>query len=48
MQRIKDLNLYQKGILALMLAMALIFAVVYHVTIARVGILYQDVIFVPS
>ena len=48
MQRIKDLNLYQKGILVLMLAMALIFAVVYHVTIARVGILYQDVIFVPS
>ena len=48
MQRIKNLSLYQKGILVLLLAMALVFAVVYHVTIARVGILYQDTIFVPS
>ena len=28
--------------------MALVFAVVYHMTIARVGFLYQDKIFVPS
>ena len=48
MQRIKNLNLYQKGILVLMIAMALVFAVIYHVTIARVGVLYQDSIFVPS
>ena len=35
MQRIKNLNGYQKGLLLLMLAMALVFAVVYHMTIAR-------------
>ncbi len=48
MQRIKNLNGYQKGLLLLMLAMALVFAVVYHMTIARVGILYQNAIFVPA
>lgn len=41
MQRIKNLNGYQKGLLLLMLAMALVFAVVYHMTIARVGVLYH-------
>ena len=48
MQRIKNLNGYQKGLLLLLLAMALVFAVVYHVTVSRVGILYQDAIFVPA
>ena len=48
MQRIKSLNGYQKGLLLLMLAMALVFAVVYHATVSRVGILYQDTIFVPE
>ena len=48
MQRIKNLNGYQKGLLLLMLAMALVFAVVYHGTVSRVGILYQDTIFVPE
>ena len=48
MQRIKDLNAYQKGLLLLMLAMALVFAAVYHGTVSRVGILYQDAIFVPE
>lgn len=48
MQRIKNLNGYQKGLLLLMLAMALVFAVVYHMTIARVGVLYQNAIFVPA
>ena len=48
MQRIKNLNGYQKGLLLLLLAMALVFAVVYHVTVSRVGILYQDAIFVPE
>ena len=48
MQRIKELNGYQKGLLLLMLAMALVFAVVYHATVSRVGILYQDAIFVPE
>ena len=35
MQRIKNLNGYQKGLLLLLLAMALVFAVVYHMTSAR-------------
>lgn len=48
MQRIKNLNGYQKGLLLLMLAMALVFAVVYHVNVSRVGVLYQDAIFVPE
>lgn len=48
MQRIKSLNGYQKGLLLLLLAMALVFAVVYHATVSRVGILYQDTIFVPE
>lgn len=48
MQRIKNLNGYQKGLLLLLLAMALVFAVVYHATVSRVGILYQDAIFVPE
>ena len=47
MQRIKNLNGYQKGLLLLMLAMALVFAVVYHMTIARVGVLYQNAILFP-
>lgn len=41
-------NWYQKSILIFMLAMALVFAVVYHMTIARVGVLYQNAIFVPA
>ena len=48
MERIKRLNWYQKSILIFMLAMALVFAVVYHMTIARVGVLYQNAIFVPA
>lgn len=32
MERIKRLNWYQKSILIFMLAMALVFAVVYHMT----------------
>ena len=48
MERIKRLNWYQKSILIFMFAMALVFAVVYHMTIARVGVLYQNAIFVPA
>lgn len=48
MERIKGLNWYQKSILILMLAMALVFAGIYHTTIKRVGFLYQNAIFVPA
>ena len=37
MKRIKELDLYQKGILAVMAIMALVFASVYSKTISRVG-----------
>ena len=47
MERIKDLNRYQKGLLIFMIAMTLLFAVIYPKTIARVGYRYNDVILVP-
>lgn len=48
MERIKCLNLYQKGILLFMTAMILVFAPVYHMTVSRVGFEYKDKIFVPD
>jgi len=48
MERIKSLNRYQKGVLIFMLAMALVFAAVYSVTVSRVGFAYKDTILVPS
>lgn len=48
MGRIKELNRYQKGVLLLMIAMALVFAVLYPMTISRVGFEYKDSILVPS
>lgn len=48
MERFKCLDMYQKVILLLMAAMTLVFAVVYAITIARVGFAYQGAILVPS
>ncbi len=48
MEKIKSLNRYQKGVLMLMLVMAIIFFVVYSMTISRVGFAYKDTILVPS
>ena len=48
MERIKNLNKYQKGFFAAIIAMVLIFTVVYAVTISRVGFAYKDAILVPS
>lgn len=48
MEKIKSLNGYQKGVLMFMIAMALIFAVVYPKTISRVGYRYNDAILVPT
>ena len=42
------MNRYQKGILIVMVIMALVFAVVYSITISRVGFEYKDTILVPS
>ena len=41
MKRIKGLNWYQKGILILVTAMALIFTVIYAVAASREGIFYR-------
>ena len=48
MGKIKSLNNYQKGVLIFMIAMALIFAVIYPMTISRVGYRYNDAILVPT
>ena len=48
MERIKCLNYYQKGLLLLMTAMMLVFAVLYPVTISRVGFEYKGTVLVPS
>ena len=48
MDKIKSLNNYQKGILAFMIAMALIFAVIYPKTISKVGYSYNDAILVQT
>lgn len=47
-QKIQDLNWYQKGILLLLLALIPVYAVIYHVSISCVGVLYNDKIFVPA
>lgn len=48
MERIKTLNYYQKGIIIVMVAMILIFAMIYPKTISRVGYRYNDEILVPN
>lgn len=48
MERLKNLNRYQQGLLLLLIVMALIFTVVYSITSSRVGFLYNDKIFVPT
>ena len=40
MNRIKNLNLFQKGLLVAMIAMVLVFGVIYAKTISRVGFEY--------
>lgn len=48
MERLKNLNGYQKGILILLLMMAVVFAGIYSAVISREGYRYQDVILVPE
>lgn len=48
MERVRELNRYQKGVLLLMIVMSLIFAVIYPMTISKVGFAYKDSILVPS
>ena len=48
MERTRRLNSYQKGVLIFMIAMSLMFAVIYPKTISRVGYRYHDAILVPT
>lgn len=48
MERIKDLDRYQKGILLLLVAMIVVFGVVYSVVSSKIGFLYMDKILQPS
>lgn len=48
MERIRQLDRYQKGILLLLLAMILVFGMIYSAVTSRVGYLYNDVILQPS
>lgn len=48
MERMKELNRYQKGILILLIAMLVIFTVLYFVTSSRVGFEYMDIILCPT
>lgn len=47
MGRIRGLNRYQKWILLFMLAIVLVFTVVYTMTISRTGFAYKDTILIP-
>ena len=47
MGKIKRLDNYQKGVLIFMTVMGLVFAVIYFMTISRVGYRYNDAILVP-
>lgn len=44
MERVKNLDRYQKGILLFLAAMIVIFGVIYAVVTSRMGFLYKDVI----
>ena len=48
MEKFKSLDRYQKGVLIFMIAVTLVFAVVYPMTTSRVGFEYKDIILVPS
>ncbi len=48
MERVKCLGHYQKGVLLLMIAMVLVFTVLYPMTIARKGFAYKNAILIPS
>lgn len=48
MQRIKDLSRYAQILLLVLVVMAIVFAVVYPVTISREGYLYNEHLLIPS
>ena len=48
MKRFKSLNRYYKAVILIMIAMTLVFGVIYPMVISRVGYEYMDRILVPS
>lgn len=48
MKRIKELELYQKGILVFTVGMAVVFTVLYLITLPWEGVAYMDTILVPA
>lgn len=48
MERIRNLNRYQQGILMVLLVMAVVFAGIYAKVVSRTGFLYQDQILEPA
>ena len=48
MERVKRLNYFQKGVLILMIVMAIAFAAAYYVTVSRVGFEYRGAILVRT
>ncbi|MBQ3211242.1 MAG: hypothetical protein IJB09_07085 [Oscillospiraceae bacterium] len=48
MDKIKNLNHYQKALLLIMLVMTLIFAPIYHKTVSKIGYEYRDEVLVQS
>ena len=42
MEKIKNLNRYQKGIVILLVVMAILFAALYSMATSKVGFLYKD------
>ncbi len=47
MKKIKALGQYQKAVLLFILAMLLVFAVIYPITIRQTGFVYKDEILMP-
>ena len=48
MEKLKSLNRFQKSVLLFVIAMALVFAVIYSLTISKVGFEYKNTIFIPD
>lgn len=48
MERIKELDRYQKAVLILLAVMVIGFAVIYYTTTSRVGFSYRDTILLPG
>lgn len=48
MERIKSLNRYQKGVLIIVVAIVIVFTVIYTITVARKGFEYNNAILVPA